>query len=181
MTICQGYCKENCWSGKEFEFVTFKVHSNTGSVMVTLEKTYSAIASFLDLSFPFVHHRIIHREGRKEPQVHLLISSGDTDIENRLWTQRGGDIKKLFSSSSLSAIRLVSSAYLRLLIFLPAILIPAWASSSLAFRMTYSAPTSLRIMLFKVQPYCSIYQSVIPFYNWAISYCTHFIYLLIMW
>ena len=38
-------------------------------------------------------------------------------------------IKRLFSSS-LSAIRVVSSAYLRLLIFLPAILIPACASSS---------------------------------------------------
>ena len=36
-------------------------------------------------------------------------------------------IKRLFSSS-LSAIRVVSSAYLRLLIFLPAILIPACAS-----------------------------------------------------
>ena len=34
-------------------------------------------------------------------------------------------IKRLFSSSSLSAIRMVSSAYLRLLIFLSAILIPA--------------------------------------------------------
>ena len=34
-------------------------------------------------------------------------------------------IKKLFSSSSLSAIRVVSSAYLKLLISLPAILIPA--------------------------------------------------------
>ena len=42
-------------------------------------------------------------------------------------------IKRLFSSSSLSAIRVVSSAYLRLLIFLPAILIPACASSNLAF------------------------------------------------
>ena len=39
-------------------------------------------------------------------------------------------IKRLFSSSSLSAIRVVSSAYLRLLIFLPAILIPACVSSS---------------------------------------------------
>ena len=39
-------------------------------------------------------------------------------------------IKRLFSSSSLSAIRMVSSAYLRLLIFLPAILIPACVSSS---------------------------------------------------
>ena len=47
-------------------------------------------------------------------------------------------IKRLFSSS-LSAIRVVSSAYLRLLIFLPAILIPAWASSSPAFHIIYSA------------------------------------------
>ena len=39
-------------------------------------------------------------------------------------------IKRLFSSSSLSAIRVVSSADLRLLIFLPAILIPACVSSS---------------------------------------------------
>ncbi|MDI3349835.1 hypothetical protein DCBHLPFO_00648 [Mycoplasmopsis arginini] len=48
-------------------------------------------------------------------------------------------IKRLFSSSSLSAIRVVSSAYLRLLIFLPAILIPACVSSSPAFLMMYSA------------------------------------------
>ena len=37
---------------------------------------------------------------------------------------------RLFSSSSLSAIRVVSSAYLRLLIFLPVNMIPACASSS---------------------------------------------------
>ena len=48
-------------------------------------------------------------------------------------------IKGLFSSSSLSAIRLVSFAYQRLLIFHPAILIPACASSSLAFHMMYPA------------------------------------------
>ena len=48
-------------------------------------------------------------------------------------------IKRLFSCSSLSAIKVVSSAYLRLLIFLPAILIPVCASSSLAFCMMYSA------------------------------------------
>ena len=47
--------------------------------------------------------------------------------------------KRFFSSSSLSAIRVVSSAYLRLLIFLPAILIPASASSSPAFLLMYSA------------------------------------------
>ena len=48
-------------------------------------------------------------------------------------------IKRLFSFSSLSAIRVVSSACLKLLIFLPAILIPACASSSPAFLMIYSA------------------------------------------
>ena len=48
-------------------------------------------------------------------------------------------IKTLFSSSSLSAIRMVSCAYLRLLIFLPAILIPACASSSPVFLVMYSA------------------------------------------
>ena len=48
-------------------------------------------------------------------------------------------IKRLFSSSWLSAKRVVSSAYLRLLIFLPAILIPACASYNLAFCMMYSA------------------------------------------
>ena len=47
-------------------------------------------------------------------------------------------IKRLFSSL-LSAIRVVSSAYLRLLIFLPTVLILACASSSPAFLMMYSA------------------------------------------
>ena len=48
-------------------------------------------------------------------------------------------IKRLFSSSLLSALRVVSSVHLRLLIFLPAILILACDSSSFAFHMMYSA------------------------------------------
>ena len=48
-------------------------------------------------------------------------------------------IKRLVSSSSLSAIRVVSSAYLTLLIFLLAILTPACASFSPAFHMMYFA------------------------------------------
>ena len=47
-------------------------------------------------------------------------------------------IKRLFRSSSLSVIRVASSAYLRF-IFLPAILIPAYNSSSLAFFTRCSA------------------------------------------
>ena len=48
-------------------------------------------------------------------------------------------IRRLFNSSSLSAIRMVSSAYLRLLIFLLEILIPASASCIPAFHMMCSA------------------------------------------
>ena len=40
-------------------------------------------------------------------------------------------IKRLFSSSSLSAIRVVSPEYLRLLILLPAVLIPDWLTNTL--------------------------------------------------
>ena len=48
-------------------------------------------------------------------------------------------IKRLFSFSSLSSLRVVSSAYLRLLRFLLEIFIPACDSSSLALCMIYSA------------------------------------------
>ena len=47
-------------------------------------------------------------------------------------------IKRLFNSSLLSPIRVMSPAYLRLLIFLPAALISACVSSSLALHMMYS-------------------------------------------
>ena len=47
-------------------------------------------------------------------------------------------IKRLFSFSLLSATRVVSSAYLRFLVFLLAIVIPACASSTLAFHKIYS-------------------------------------------
>ena len=53
-------------------------------------------------------------------------------------------IKSLFSSSSFSARRVMSSAYLRLLIFLRAILIPACASSSPTFHVMYSQFSSVQ-------------------------------------
>ena len=74
-------------------------------------------------------------------------------------------IKRYFSSSSLSAIRVVSSAYLRLLIFLLAILIPAYASSSPAVLMMYSA-YKLKKQGDNIQPWCTPFpiwnQSVVP-------------------
>jgi len=73
-------------------------------------------------------------------------------------------IKRLFSSS-LSAIKVMSSAYLRLLIFLLAILIPAYASSSLGFCMMYTA-NQLNEQGNNIQPWCTPFpilnQSVVP-------------------
>ena len=67
-------------------------------------------------------------------------------------------IKKLFSSSSLSAIRMVSSAYLRLLIFLPAILIPACKKFHSAYKLNKLGDN--------IQPWCTPFptwnQSVVP-------------------
>ena len=74
-------------------------------------------------------------------------------------------IKRLFRSSSLYAIRVVSSAYLRWLIFLPAILIPACASSSPVFLIMYSA-YKLNKQGHNIQPWCTPFpiwnQSVVP-------------------
>ena len=72
-------------------------------------------------------------------------------------------IKRLFSSYLLSAIRVVSSAYLRLLIFLPAILIPTCASSSPAFCMMYSAK-KLNKQGDNIQHWCT------PFPIWSQSF-----------
>ena len=72
-------------------------------------------------------------------------------------------LERLFSSS-LPAIRVVSSVYLRLLIFLPAILIPACASSSTAFHMIYST-YKLNKQGDSIQPWCTLpiwNQSVVP-------------------
>ena len=75
-------------------------------------------------------------------------------------------IKRLFSSSSLSAIRVVSSAYLSLLIFLLAIFIPACASCSPVFLMMYSAH-KLNKKGDNIQPWCTPFpvwnQSVVPY------------------
>ena len=62
-------------------------------------------------------------------------------------------IKRLFSSSSLSAISVVPSVYLKLLIFPQAILISAYDSSSQAFCMMYST-YKLNKQDDNIQPWC---------------------------
>ena len=75
-------------------------------------------------------------------------------------------IKRLFRSFSFSAKRVVSFAFLRLLIFLLAILIPACASSSPAFHMMYSA-YKLNKQGDNIQPWCT----PVPIWNYAVVPC----------
>ena len=75
-------------------------------------------------------------------------------------------IKRFFSSSLLSVIRVVSSAHLRLLIFLLAILISARALSSLVFHMMYSA-YKLNKQGDNIQPWCTPF----PIWNQPIGPC----------
>ena len=82
---------------------------------------------------------LMHGEGNGNP---LQCSRLENPRDGRAWwaavygvAQSRTQLKWLSSSSS---VRVVSSAYLRLLILLPAVLIPACASSILAFRMMYS-------------------------------------------
>ena len=71
-------------------------------------------------------------------------------------------IKGLFRYSSFSAIRVVTSLYLRLLVFLLAILIPACDSSSLTFHMMCSAK-KLNKQDDRIQAWCN------PFPIWKQS------------
>ena len=70
-------------------------------------------------------------------------------------------IKRLFGDSSLLAIRVVSSAYLKWLIFLLAILILDWDSSSPGFRMMYSA-CKINKQGDNIQPFPVWNQFVVP-------------------
>ena len=76
--------------------------------------------------------------------------------------------KRLFSSSSLYATSVVSSAYMRSLTFLPAILIPSWASSSPAFLIMYSA-RKLNKQGDNMQPRCT------PFPIWNQPFVPHLV------
>ena len=75
-------------------------------------------------------------------------------------------IKRLFSSSLPSAIMVVSYAYLRLLIFLLAILIPVCVSSSPAILTKYSA-YKLNKQGDNIQPWCT----PIPIWNQSVVPC----------
>ena len=83
-------------------------------------------------------------------------------------------IKRLVRSSLLAAMRVVSSAYLKLLILLPGILIPACDSSSLVFHMMYSA-YKLNKQGDSIQPWCTPFpilnQSFVPSLFLTVASC----------
>ena len=83
-------------------------------------------------------------------------------------------IKRLFSFSLFSAISVVSSVYLRLLIFLPTILIPACESYSPAFHMMYSE-SKLSKHSDNIQPwhthFPTLNQSIVPCLVLMIASC----------
>ena len=84
------------------------------------------------------------------------------------------ELKRLFISSLLSAIRVVSSTYLRLFMFLLAILIPACSSSSPAFFMMCSVYRLNKQGDSRPPchtPFLILSQSVVPFSMQCSDYC----------
>ena len=73
-------------------------------------------------------------------------------------------IKRLFSSSSLSAMTVVISAYLRLLIFLLAVWIPACDSSSLAFHIMFSAYKVSQMTIYSLDVLLSLFGTSLLFH-----------------
>ena len=90
-----------------------------------------------------------------------------------VWLSSFTFIKRFFSSSLLSAVRVVSSAYLRLLIFLLTNLIPVCASFSLAFLIMYSA-YKLNKQGDSIQPWCTPFPlwNQLLFYVWFYCFLT---------
>ena len=81
--------------------------------------------------FPFICHELM------EPDAMILVF-WMLSLKPAFSLSSFTFIRRHFSTSLLSAIRVVLSAYLRLWIFLPPILIPTFASPSLAFRTRFS-------------------------------------------
>ena len=99
------------------------------AVILELKKMKSATVSTVS---PSICHEVM------EPDAKILVS-WMLSFKPTFSLSSFTFIKRLFGSSSISAKRVMSSAYQKLLIFLPAILISACASSSPVFLKMYSA------------------------------------------
>ena len=103
----------------------------------------------------------------------LWLSFFNVEFQASFFTLFFHSYHEALSSSSLSAIRVVSSAYLRLLLFLLAILIPACDASSPACHMICSV-LNLNKQGNSIQPCCTPFtiwsQSVVPCKVLTIAY-----------
>ena len=95
---------------------------------VILELTQENKVSHYFHCFPSICHVVMEQDA-------MIFVFGMLSFKSAFSLSSFTFIKWLFSSSSLSALRMESSAYLRLLIFLLAVLIPVWVSFSLAFHI----------------------------------------------
>ena len=103
------------------------LHSQSAVILELRKRKSGTVSTF----FPSICHQLM---GLDAMILVFCILNFKLDFPFSFFTL----IKRLFSSSLLSGITVVSPEYLRLL-FLPAILIPAYDSSSLEFHMMYSA------------------------------------------
>ena len=97
-----------------------------------------------DFSLSFTFIKTLFSSWRRKWQPTPVFLPGESHGQKSLvgYSPRGrkeSDMTERLHFTSLSAIRGVSPAYLRLLILLPAVLIPVCDLSSLAFHMAYSA------------------------------------------
>ena len=118
------------------------------AVILERKKIKSVTVSFVS---PFMCHEVI------EPDAMIFIF-WMLSFKPTFWLSSFTFIKRLFSSFLVFAIRVASSAYLRLLIFLATILIPGFASSSSAFQMMFSE--------YKLNKQGTIYRWCTPFPIW---------------
>ena len=113
MELCGGHLPENIYYGLKKIITELAYHEF--QIIEGVEETLKALHG---------HYKLI------------VATKGD--LTEQMSKYRASGLDKYFHHCEVME-RVVSSAYLRLLIFLPAILIPACASSSPAFLMTYSA------------------------------------------
>ena len=128
---------------------------------VTIHSDFGAQENKICHCFHFSHICLLWSNGTRWYDLSFWILS----FKPAFWLSCFTFIRRLFSSSLLSAIRVVSAAYLRLLVFLLAILILVCDSSSLAFHMMYYA-YKLNKQGDNIQPWCTPFlifnQSAIP-------------------